>query len=146
MHIKWAAKLLSHLGDRKNDRTAYGWQACMLTMPLPYFNNALQLITSLDRTALIFKFFVFRIPDWLAAPSQFKQHWIRYSLIGLACFWSGRFLYLSVSAIIFFQCVPNIISSTAMNSSRASADQENVASCHVLLIPLFHPKFYTLHP
>ncbi|CAL8471106.1 g10648 [Coccomyxa elongata] len=37
---------------------------------------------------------IIRIPDWLAAPSQYKQHWIRYSLIGLGCFWSGRFLYL----------------------------------------------------
>ncbi|BDA45296.1 probable nuclear control of ATPase protein 2 at C-terminar half [Coccomyxa sp. Obi] len=37
---------------------------------------------------------IIRIPDWLAAPSKYKQHWIRYSLIGLACFWSGRFLYM----------------------------------------------------
>ncbi|EIE20080.1 hypothetical protein COCSUDRAFT_48597 [Coccomyxa subellipsoidea C-169] len=37
---------------------------------------------------------IIRIPEWLAAPSKYKQHWIRYSFIGLACFWSARFLYL----------------------------------------------------
>lgn len=35
-----------------------------------------------------------RIPEWLAAPSKYKQHWIRYSFIGLAAFWVARVLYL----------------------------------------------------
>ncbi|KAK9901282.1 hypothetical protein WJX75_004086 [Coccomyxa subellipsoidea] len=37
---------------------------------------------------------IIRIPEWLAAPSKYKQHWIRYGFVGLACFWSVRFLYL----------------------------------------------------
>lgn len=33
------------------------------------------------------------LPQWLAAPSRYQQHWIRYSLAGLAGLWSARFLY-----------------------------------------------------
>lgn len=33
------------------------------------------------------------IPEWLAAPSKYQQHWIRYSLLGAAGLWTARFLF-----------------------------------------------------
>ncbi len=40
------------------------------------------------------------LPQWLAAPSRYQQHWIRYSLAGLAGLWSARFLYRYAQLIV----------------------------------------------
>ena len=32
------------------------------------------------------------LPPWLRMPSRYQQHWIRYTLLGLAAGYSGLFL------------------------------------------------------
>jgi len=67
-----------------------------------------------------------RIPEWLAAPSKYKQHWIRYSFIGLAAFWVARFLYLYALLLTMLQpivAIPPPFSSLSASPSSNKAVQ-----------------------
>lgn len=45
-----------------------------------------------------------RLPDWLAAPSHFQQHWLRYMALAAAASLALNFLYKCASVFLLLLC------------------------------------------